>query len=120
MPKSLPTRNWKAWQNLQPPGPPRLTVTGDVETTNSNQTPHLSEANPKGINPKILLLNLSITTAGTGLTVIEFKQVTFTKEISKDQYTSVDIFSDGDPVGTPRSKLWFSAKRFGVIALGRK
>ena len=106
MSKSSPsTKNWKAWQNLQPPGPPgppRLTVTGEVETTNSNQTPHLSEANPQGINPKILLLNLSITTAGTGLTVVEFKQVTFAKEISKDQYTSVDIFSDSDPVGSAK------------------
>jgi hypothetical protein len=101
MSKSLPnTKNWKAWQNLQPPGPPRLTVTGEVETTNSNQTPHLSEASPQGINPEILLLDLSITTAGTGLTVIAWKQVTFAKEISKDQYSSVDIFSSGEPAGS--------------------
>jgi hypothetical protein len=71
-------------------------------TTNSNQTPHLAEANPQGTNPKILLLNLSITSAGTGLTVIDFKQVTFTKKISKDQYTSVDIVSDGEQVGTAK------------------
>jgi len=103
MSKSLPnTKNWKAWQDLQPPGPPTLHVTGEVETTNSNQTPHLAEASPQGTNPKILLLNLSITTAGTGLTVIDFKQVTFTKKISKDQYTSVDIFLDGEQVGSAK------------------
>jgi hypothetical protein len=102
MSKSLPnTKNWKAWQDLQPPGPPTLHATGEVETTNSNQ-PHLSEANPQGTNPKILLLNLTITTAGTGLTVVEFKQVAFTKRISKDQYTSVEIFSDGEQVGTAK------------------
>jgi hypothetical protein len=103
MSKSLTnTKNWKAWQDLQPPGPPTLHVTGEVETTNSNQTPQLSEANPQGINPKILLLNLTITTAGTGLTVIDCKQVTFTKKISKDQYTSVDILSDGEQVGSAK------------------
>jgi hypothetical protein len=34
--------------------------------------------------------------------VIDFKQVTFTKKISKDQYTSVDIFSDGEQVGSAK------------------
>jgi hypothetical protein len=102
MAKSLNTKNWKAWQNLQPPGTPTLHVVGEVETTNSNQTPGLAEANPQGFNPDILLLDLSITTAGTGLTVVEFKQVTFTKKISKDQYSSVDIFSNGEQVGTAK------------------
>ena len=47
---SLNTRNWKAWQNLQPGtnGAPTLHVKGEVETSNGNQTPHLKEAVPQG------------------------------------------------------------------------
>jgi hypothetical protein len=101
MAKSLPyTRNWHAWQNLQPPGPPSLHVMGEVETSNTNQTPHLKEAVPQGIIPEMLLLDLTITTSGIGNPVMGWKLVTFTKKISKDQYSGVDIHSDGQHVAT--------------------
>ena len=96
---TLNTRNWKAWEDRQPPEPPRLNVTGEVETSNGNQTPHLAEASPQGINPEILLLDLTITTSGTGITVMGWKEVRFQKQVSKGQYTSVDIHSDGESVG---------------------
>lgn len=101
MAKSLPyTRNWHAWQNLQPPGPPTLHVMGEVETSNTNQTPHLKEAVPQGIIPEMLLLDLTITTSGIGNPVMGWKLVTFTKKISKDQYSGVDIHSEGQHVAT--------------------
>ncbi|MGC2780234.1 MAG: hypothetical protein WA418_31805 [Bradyrhizobium sp.] len=95
------TRNWKAWQDLQvgPGKTPTLYVTGQVETTNTNQTPHLKEHVPQGTNPKILLLNLTITTSGVGNAVVAWRDVRFEKKIKKDQYSSVDILWDGKSVG---------------------
>jgi hypothetical protein len=92
------TQNWKAWQNLQPVGKPKLIVTGQVQTSNSNQTPNLAEHVPQGINPKILLLDLTITTSGIGNTVMSWRDVRFEREIAKDQYTSVDILWAGQVV----------------------
>jgi hypothetical protein len=92
------TRNWKAWQDLQPIGKPKLVVIGQVETSNSNQTPHLNEHVPQGINPKILLLDLTISSSGMGSTVMGWRDVRFEKEIVKDQYSSVEILWDGQCV----------------------
>jgi len=74
-------------------------VTGQVEVTNTNQTPHLQEHVPQGFNPKILLLDLTITTSGIGNPVITWRDVRFEKNITKDQYSSVDILWNGEGVG---------------------
>ncbi len=92
------TRNWKAWQNLQPPGKPRLIVTGEVQTTNMNQTPNLQEHVPAGFNPKILLLGLTITISGLGNDVIGWKTVRFEKNIEPNQYSTVEVLSDGNRI----------------------
>jgi hypothetical protein len=93
------TKNWKAWQDLQPgPGKPKLIVTGQVELGNTNETPHLKETVPQGINPKILLLDLTITSSGIGNPVVHWKEVRFEKKIEKDQYSSVDIMFNGNSV----------------------
>ena len=90
------TRDFKAWQNVQPGGKPKLIVIGKVETSNSNQTPGLSEHVPQGINPKILLIDLTITTKGKGGTVMGWRDVRFEKPITRDQYSNVDILWDGN------------------------
>ena len=87
------TRNWKSLEDRLP-GPGMgvaLYVTGDVETSNSNQTPHLREAVPRGINPTILIFDLTLTTSGTGIAVMDWKSVRFEKKLSRDHYASVDI-----------------------------
>jgi hypothetical protein len=99
---TIKTRNWKAWQNLQPPiGPTvRMTVTGEFESTNSNQTARLTEHRPQGINPAILLLDLTVSTSGVGNDVVQWRDVgTFKKDIRKNQYTEVEILWEGQPVG---------------------
>ena len=93
------TRNWKAWQDLQPgPGKPKLIVTGEVEVSNTNQTPHLKEHVPPGINPEILMLDLTITSSGVGNDVMTWKEVRFEKNIKKDQYSNIDILWEGDVI----------------------
>jgi hypothetical protein len=85
------TRKWKAWQNLQPVGKPKLIVTAQVETGNTNQTPKLSVHTPPGINPKTRLLDLTIETSGEGNTVMDWRDVRYEEDIVKDQYTNVDV-----------------------------
>ena len=85
-------------RDLQPPSKPKLIVTGKVQTSNSNQTPHLAEHEPQGFNPKILLLDLTITASGAGSTVMGWREVRFEKPIQKDQYSSVDILWEGEHI----------------------
>jgi hypothetical protein len=95
----MQTKDWKAWENDQPgTGGPTLHVTGLVETSNSNQTPVLTEASPQGINPAILILNLSITTSGVGNDVMGWKPAPFRKSVKRGQYSTVDIHHDGKSI----------------------
>jgi hypothetical protein len=92
------TRDWKAWEDKQPPGPITLYVAGEVETSNSNQTPHLREAVPQGKNPTILILNLTITESGVGKAVMEWKPVRFERKLSREHYLSIDIHWEGKSI----------------------
>lgn len=95
------TKDWKAWQNLQPgPSTPTLMVVGQVETSNTNQTPRLSEHAPQGINRTILLLDLTISAAGAGNDVMSWREVRFEKAIEKNQYSSVDVLWEGAHAGS--------------------
>ena len=59
------------------------------------QTPKLSEHVPQGINPKILMLDLTITASGKGDMLMSWREVSFFKSIERDQYSNVDILWDG-------------------------
>jgi hypothetical protein len=75
----------------------KLTVTGEVETRRSNETPGLVEASPQGINPDILILDVTIATDGAGNDVMAWKEVVpFVKPISRRQYTHVTIRREDD------------------------
>jgi hypothetical protein len=94
------TRAWKAWQNVQPgTGKPKLIVSGEVEVTNTNQNPRLSEHAHQDADSKTLLLDLTIESRGVGNTVIVWKEAHFEKVIAKDRYSDVDILLDGGLVG---------------------
>jgi hypothetical protein len=66
-------------------------VTGEVETSNSNQTPHLREAARRGMNPTILILDLTLAMGGTGNAVMDWKSARFEKKLSRDQLADVEI-----------------------------
>jgi hypothetical protein len=92
------TTNWTAVEDRQPPGV-RLKVTGTVTTTRGNQEPQLTKAIPQGINPAILLLDLSIETSGDiGPDVMGKRDVEFNEEIKAGQYTSIDIRFGGTTI----------------------
>jgi hypothetical protein len=52
------TRNWFAWNDLMPPGPPSFHIIGDVQVPNPGVDLLLTERVPQGINPAIILLDL--------------------------------------------------------------
>lgn len=87
------TRNWKAREDRMP-GPGMgvaVYVTGEVETSNSNQTLQLREAVPQGNNPTILILDLALVASGIGNPVVDWKPVRFEKKLLRDHYASVEI-----------------------------
>jgi hypothetical protein len=71
-----------------------LGVTGDVQTTRTNQKPQLTKAEPQGINPKILLLRLSVSTDGAGGDLMQWKRVGYRQSEDSGQYESVTITGD--------------------------
>jgi hypothetical protein len=95
----LTTSDWAAWVNLMPPRPTpggTLHVTGDVDTHSADMA-YLEKKIPQGINPKILLLDLKIV-AGTA-PAKNPQKVHYNEGLQqKDQYTSVEIYYEGERV----------------------
>ena len=87
------TRNWSAIESSETlaGGGQKLVVSDEVETLKTSEAPELSEAQPQGINPRILILDLAITTGGIGGDVVEWVPVTFTKSIAPRQYDEVTV-----------------------------
>jgi hypothetical protein len=54
----IESRDWYAWNDLQPTGPPRFHVVGEVQVPNPGVHALLVPKSPQGINPSILLLDL--------------------------------------------------------------
>jgi hypothetical protein len=92
------TRNWSAKELSDLIGRhPHIEVSGQVETLATNFSPKLTEHVPQGINPRILLLDLTIVkTAEFGGQIVEFHKVTFEHPTSGHQYDEVDILFDGE------------------------
>jgi hypothetical protein len=73
-----------------------IIVSGQVEVSWSNLTPKLRKHVPQGINPRILLLDLTIVSSGgIGLPVVMYKSVQYTQPTSGNQYSEVDILFGG-------------------------
>ncbi len=97
MPEGPTARNWKA--NEIPDFAGRrylLVVTGEVQVTATNQTSKLTEHVPQGLNPRILLLDLSIvSSSGFGGQIVSSKSVQYEKATSGNQYDEVGILFGG-------------------------
>ena len=90
------TRNWVA--NELPDFAGRnyhIEVTGQVEVGATNETPVLRMHTPQGINERILMLDLSIVSAGMGGQIMIWKEARFTRPTSGNQYDEADILFDG-------------------------
>jgi hypothetical protein len=93
---SIDTRNWAAWENNMRPGPVRLQATGEVKTPSAHKLPRLTRAKPQGINPKILILDLTVEETGKGgAEVVEFRRAYYEEECKPEQFTEVQINWEG-------------------------
>lgn len=91
------TKDFTAWINLMPGSKPKLIVIGKVETNAGNLQPKLTEVVPQGINPQILLLNLTIVDTGEiGTEDINYRDVRFEAPANKGQFSNVEVRFEGD------------------------
>jgi hypothetical protein len=104
------TRNWSA--NELPNFAGRnyhIEVKGEVETSATNLLPKLTLRRPQGINPRILLLDLTIESeGGLGGQVVMLKKVAYTRPTSGNAYDEADILFEGEiieriKVGHPKT-----------------
>jgi hypothetical protein len=96
--QGVETRDWYAWINLMPPPPDDFHVTGEVYVPNLGVDPILTPKVPQGINPQILLLDLTLVQQpGIWPQVLVWKQARYDKVPSSVRYTQVQIFC-GDEV----------------------
>ncbi len=73
--------------------PSKLTVSGSVETNGGDHIPHLRVREPQGINPKILLLELTIESTGLpGTDDVAYRPLSFETHTAPLQYDSICIF----------------------------
>ena len=86
---------WHAWINQMPPGPKSIHVVGDILVSNPGVEAILTMRQPQGINPDILMLDLSLVQKpGVWPQVVTNAQARFDRVLlqSEPAYTSVDIF----------------------------
>lgn len=82
---------WSAVLDMMPPSPGRLTVKGSCTCPTGGYKASLAKAVPQGINPSILILELS-TTAPSGIVnqMVTTYDVTYTEQRSP-KYEEVEI-----------------------------
>jgi hypothetical protein len=95
------TKDWAAWENRMPQiggTGPTLYVTGKVKVPGTQYKPVLTPAAPQGINPKILLLNLSIEGQGDAQGGESWRDVRYEQPVAAGQYVQVSILFQGSMI----------------------
>ncbi|MGN6463947.1 MAG: hypothetical protein ACTHLP_00525 [Rhizobiaceae bacterium] len=83
---------WKAWIDAMPGAQNKIYVTGEVRTGAANEVPKLTMAVPQGVNPNILVLDLSIQDSGDrGIQLVAFRAARFERESGSHHYSRVEI-----------------------------
>ena len=73
-------------------------MTGQVETENGRIQPVLRPAVPQGINPAILILELTLEEGEVGTGDVSYREARYDAKISLRQYTEVTIIFDGNVI----------------------
>ncbi len=88
-------RDWSAWHDHQPPGPTVLHVSGECEFPSAGYSVELRRSEPQGINPKDLLLDLTVREpSGPAAQVITPVEVRYREE-TDFEYDTVTILPNG-------------------------
>jgi hypothetical protein len=85
---------FRAWINLMPPRPDDFHVIGGVVVTNPGIQATLTKRHPQGINPKILILDLSLMQQpGNWIQVVTCAQGRYDEILDwRENYSSVSIY----------------------------
>ncbi|MDP9793588.1 hypothetical protein J2S43_002100 [Catenuloplanes nepalensis] len=90
--------DWTAFFNRQPPGPFTLTVTGRLQMPTPGYKVTLTKTAPQGINPRDLLLDLTITPpSGPVIQVVTEVEVVY-RERTESGYDTVTILPGGPSI----------------------
>ena len=90
----IETKDWKAWADLQPPGPFSLHVTGKVKLRSGDHTLKLVKVVPDGSDSRsTLYLRIIVSGVGTTDDIVE-RDVSFVlNDYKEGTYKSVEILS---------------------------
>ncbi len=95
--KGVQTENWYAWYNTMPPGPTLLIAIGDVQVGNPGVLAILKSHVPQGINPKILLLDLTLVQKpGQWPQIVTTAHAWYHEQAQVGTYASVSILCEGE------------------------
>jgi hypothetical protein len=87
----IESRDWYAWVDHQPPGPPVFHVVGEVLVANPGIQATLVYRIPQGINPRILLMDLVLVQLpGAWPQILTWKTVRYDR--INGNYDSVQVF----------------------------
>ena len=91
-------RDWSAWHDHQPPGPPVLHVRGECEFPTAGFLVELERREPQGINPRDLLLERIVhEPSGPVAQVITVVEARYREE-TDFEYDTVSILPDGPSI----------------------
>jgi hypothetical protein len=88
-------RDWEAWHDRMPGSQPALHVTGRCEFPTSGYAVRLERAEPQGINPRDLLLELVVTPPTGPVTQVVTEVEARYDEETDAEYDTVTIRPDG-------------------------
>ncbi|HYW09009.1 MAG TPA: hypothetical protein VE913_18765 [Longimicrobium sp.] len=96
--RDITTDEWSAVQDFMPPGPPRLRVRGVLVMPTPGYRLSLTRAEPRGINPAVVILDLAIEPPSGMVTQVLTPTPVSYDETSDQRYTQVVIHPDGTTI----------------------
>jgi hypothetical protein len=91
-------KDWYAWINTQPIGPPAIHVIGGIEVGNPGIDVLLTKRSPTGFNPAILMLDVSLyQKPGMWPQMMTCASARYDETLPNNPkaYSAVEIFHDG-------------------------
>lgn len=94
-------REWNAWLDKMPPGPPALHLVGQVYVSHGGMEARLSRATPQGTNFAILVLDLTLTQKpGPSTQGFKWVDTRFDEAPARVAYQQVQIRYEGETLQT--------------------
>ena len=97
--RGAPTQGWAAWNILMPPPPDDFHLVGSVQVGNPGVTATLTPRVPQGIDPQILIIDLSLhQQPGMWPQIVVWTTARYDEGASNQRYTQVQIYCGSDKI----------------------